>query len=169
MTKLSLQQLATSRNGFRGHVLGLDPGETTGWAHFYDYKLVECGQLNTKTVPYAYASLQPLFQGIVSKADGTPIEVAIEDYRIYSWKSDDHKWAAVHTVKVVGLCELLCALYQLTHNLRMAQNAKKFVTDEKLKAWGIYVTGQKHARDAIRHAVFHIVSGDKHNAIQPLN
>lgn len=161
----SLQQLATSRNGFRGHVLAFDPGETTGWAHFYDYKLVGCGQLNTKTVPYAYASLQPLFATTVNKADGTPIQVAIEDYRIYSWKSDDHKWAAVHTVKVVGLCELLCALYQLPHSLRMAQNAKMFVTDEKLKSWGLWISGQKHARDAVRHAVFHIVAGGEHGTL----
>jgi hypothetical protein len=32
--------------------------------------------------------------------------------------------------------------------------AKTFATDDKLEAWGFWKRGQKHARDAIRHAVY---------------
>jgi hypothetical protein len=31
--------------------------------------------------------------------------------------------------------------------------AKGFATDDKLKAWGFWQPGQRHARDAIRHAL----------------
>jgi hypothetical protein len=35
--------------------------------------------------------------------------------------------------------------------LRSAKGVKKFVTDEKLRAWGLFVEGQGHAMDAVRH------------------
>ena len=40
----------------------------------------------------------------------------------------------------------------------MAQQAKGFVTDAKLKEWGMWDIGHKHARDACRHCVYYLVS-----------
>jgi hypothetical protein len=39
----------------------------------------------------------------------------------------------------------------------MAHQAKGFVTDEKLKAWGFYQKGVRHARDSIRHACYFLL------------
>lgn len=39
-----------------------------------------------------------------------------------------------------------------------AAQAKGVVTDKRLKSWGLWVPGQQHARDAIRHAVTYLRS-----------
>ena len=39
------------------------------------------------------------------------------------------------------------------HTLQSASNAKSTVTDDRLKRWDLWVPGQQHARDAIRHMI----------------
>ena len=46
----------------------------------------------------------------------------------------------------------------IPYKLQMAQQAKGFVTDAKLKEWGMWDIGHKHARDACRHCVYYLVS-----------
>lgn len=41
--------------------------------------------------------------------------------------------------------------------MQMAAQAKGFVDDDKLKAWGFWIKGKKHARDAIRHGVYYLL------------
>jgi hypothetical protein len=45
--------------------------------------------------------------------------------------------------------------------MMMAQQAKAFWTDEKLKLVGLYEPGMKHARDALRHLLYLICFGKK--------
>lgn len=37
-----------------------------------------------------------------------------------------------------------------------ASSAKGVVTDKRLREWGLWIRGQQHARDAIRHLVLHL-------------
>lgn len=90
-----------------------------------------------------------------------PDVVAYEDYRVYAWEAEKHKWAALHTPKLIGALVTLCVLKEIPCYGRMAYAAKNFVTDEKLKAWGLYTKGKKHTRDATRHAVYQLVFGSK--------
>jgi hypothetical protein len=94
----------------------------------------------------------------IARHAGIDVHVVIEDYRVYSWKADDHKFSNVHTVKIVGLCELASHLHNCPLKLTLAHPAKKFCTDEKLGNWGFWQPGMRHARDAIRHACFYILS-----------
>lgn len=163
----SFKGFAQSTNGFPGHVIAFDPGERTGWAWMHGYELIESGEIQTGDSVLAYRNIGKRISTIISDigyhhSNTHPLEdqihIAAEDYRVYSWKSDDHKWAQIHTIKVVGMVELAAGLLNIPLRMRMAQHAKNFVTDDRLKQWGLWQKGERHARDAIRHACLYIVS-----------
>lgn len=52
-----------------------------------------------------------------------------------------------------GVGTLLRAAYGERVVMQSASQAKSVVTDDRLKDWGLWVKGQQHARDAIRHLV----------------
>lgn len=134
-------------------LFALDPGETTGVAIKYPWHETEITlfQLATPTVEEGYQAILDALP-----VTNLPVRWIVEDYRVYSWKSNDHKWAGLHTPQLIGAIRSL--RYQRaargdTIQFRMAQQAKAFATDDNLKSWGIYNAGLKHARDAERHLV----------------
>ena len=131
---------------------------------FGTYKQHDIAQLDTKTMDTAYDTLVPIFNDSL-----VPSVVVIEDYRVYGYKSDEHKWAELHTAKLIGMIIGLCRWYELPWYMRMAQPAKVFVTDDKLKAWDMYVKGKRHGRDATRHALFHMIFGPSKDASEKLS
>jgi hypothetical protein len=168
------------------HIIAIDPGETTGWAWFYDGDLVDCGQFPTGVISVAWENLTRLYarvrgaaiergrstshhdnRGSVPINAQTPtdsaislpllVHVVVEDYRVYSWKAEDHKFSNVYTVKIVALAELCAHLNGFPVKLTLAHPVKKFCTDDKLKSWGYWQRGERHARDAVRHACFYIM------------
>ena len=144
-------------------ILAFDPGETTGLACMYDCRLIGYGQLMTKpdSISDCWNRLENAFVYWAGNAIhfDCPYEVSCEDYRVYAHKAESHKWSEVHTIKIVSLIQLMTAqrCKYAPIRMRMAAAAKSFVTDDKLKAWGFYedTKGERHARDAVRHACFH--------------
>lgn len=192
----SFTAFAESVDGYDGVVLSLDPGETTGWAVFDKKVLKACGQFPSASITQAWnhcvtlimrhkfvvndSALKccdsdsaahnntPWFPPI--KAGGrADFSMVIEDYRVYSFKANDHKFSSVYTVKVLAVYELLAAMYNIPVKLTLAHPAKKFVTDNKLRAWGFWQTGERHARDAIRHGAYYIVQNSLGAKSSPKN
>lgn len=240
MGSKSFEELAGRIGGFRGTVVALDPGETTGYAVFRAYRLITCGQFPSGHLPLAWNNMCLLIRGLqgeaitawetdpkrpyanplnvnvnvnVNKGEvrlgvpkgvgvaeatnsthasphpegesdvgrplsetkvtsplplatttsmGSPTQTGtthfvIEDYRVYSFKLDTHKFSQVYTIKVLAIYEALAALYGAPTKLTLAQAAKTFCTDRKLEEWGFWVPSMRHARDAIRHATYYIV------------
>ena len=137
---------------FHGTILALDPGETTGWALFENQNLVKSGQISTWPMKHAVSELSKLLLE-------DPTHVVYEQYRVYSWKSDDHKWSNVPTLHIIGCIETLSILRGNSYSDQSAQVAKNFCTDEKLQRWDFYKTGERHARDAIRHGCYYLLFG----------
>jgi hypothetical protein len=135
-------------------LLALDPGGTTGYALFTDLQKSESGQIDTSSFPLAIVNLSRLL------GERVVDHIACEDYRVYDHKSDDHKWSDVHTVRVIGCILTLAYQKGITVSFEMAQQPKTFCTDDKLKDWGFYDAGQRHARDAVRHACYWIMFND---------
>lgn len=139
---------------WQGTLLAIDPGETTGFAVFSakdpEFKFAEYGQLDTKAFPAAAYNLRDLIERI------QPDRIICEDYRIYAFKSEEQKWSNVFTVRVIGALQALACLRlnPIPVDFELAQQPKNFVTDDKLTAWGYYVKGMRHARDAMRHALY---------------
>lgn len=138
-------------------LLALDPGETTGWtvleARQGQIGIRECGQAKTWEMPFAVASLSELL------TKHKPTFVVHELYAVYEWKAEDHSWSSVPTLRVIGCLETLCIQRGLPYGTQTAQIAKNFCTDDKLKGWQLYVSGQRHARDAIRHGCYWMAFG----------
>lgn len=131
-------------------LISLDPGETTGLAIFENGKLVQQDQLNTKTIPIGVQTLNRIL-------DGEETMVVFEDYRVYGHKTESHAWAGLHTPQLIGVIRTFCTLRDMPTFTQMATFAKGFATDPKLKEWGMYSVGQKHARDAVRHGTYYML------------
>lgn len=140
-------------------LIALDPGETTGYAVYQNGKLIDAGQLPTSYIIQGIQSLEPLLDKYL---DQKPYCV-FENYRIYSWKTETHTWAELHTPQMLGVIETLCYVRGIKCSRQMAQQAKQFCTDDKLKMWGYYKPGLKHARDAIRHGCYYLLFNNKPN------
>lgn len=109
-------------------------------------------------MPHAAVDVRHYISGsLFPRADNQEIHVVIEDYRVYSWKTKDHAWAGLHTSRLIGATELICYDAGLDLTKQTAQQAKGFCTDDKLQAWGLWQEGQRHARDAIRHALYYLL------------
>lgn len=132
-------------------VVGIDPGETTGICCFEGPDLLDARQLKTKDAADGGAQILRYIK------EWNPNVLVVEDYRVYAWKTQDHTWASLHTPRLIGILEYIGQTECIPVVKRMAQQAKGFCTDDKLKAWGLYQKGQRHSRDAIRHAVYYLL------------
>lgn len=138
-----------------GTLLAFDPGEVTGCCVFKDGKPVEFRQLptvNKKTRDYEWSIIEEFIDEI------KPDAVIIENYRIYAHKLEQHSSSDVPTLQLIGAIKYMLFKRNIPYKLQMAQQAKGFVTDAKLKEWGMWDIGHKHARDACRHCVYYLVS-----------
>lgn len=134
-------------------VLALDPGDTTGWCVF------DGGELNrADQMPGTPLNIAKLIDA------AKPDVVVIEEYRIYGWMTQQHAWSDVPTLRLVGAAELACAERGVALVKQSPKNVKPFCTDEKLKRWEIFQTRRKHANDAIRHAAFFLLFGQRPTA-----
>lgn len=134
-------------------ILALDPGETTGYC-FMSVNVSTAyyaGQIDTPNIPQSVLKISEFL------TERQVDVIVCEDYRVYSWKSDQHKWANLHTPQLIGCIKTLACIGDIPIHMQMAIEAKEFCTDDKLKAWGMYQEGQRHARDAIRHATSYLL------------
>ena len=157
LTKVSLQQLFDKLSTWNGRLLALDPGETTGYTFITNHgnsaglELSEWGQLDTKTVKLASQEIEKIFDKI------QPTHVVFESYRIYGSKAATHINAELIPVRVVGIIEHICNQRNIPYTSQGASLAKQFCTDDKLKTWNFWFKNARHARDAMRHAVWYIL------------
>lgn len=146
------------RSSIPNRLLCLDPGNTTGWSLWIDGELAEWGQI----VTYEESSKQYHYENVKSLMEETkPTVVHMENYRVYSHKLDRHTFSEVPTVRIIGAFSMMCQLGNIPTTFAMATDAKHFVTDEKLKKWGFWKDGMRHARDSIRHGIYHLVIMNK--------
>ena len=136
-----------------GMTLCFDPGHTTGWALFGLMNLFGSGEVDTSDIATATKHIAELFKTAVT-------HVVIEDYRIYRWRREQHVGSDMLTTRVIGCIETICVMEGITNIIKQpAHTAKGFCTDKKLKEWGFYKPGKKHARDAIRHGCYFLLHG----------
>lgn len=133
---------------FPKRLLALDPGGTTGWAYFEQLHLVEAGQ-----IVGTHIGIQDL---ILHYA---PEVLVMEDYKIYPWKAKQHNFSGGETIRLIGAVEALAASNpgRLRLVLQMAHVGKSFCKDDKLRRWGLYQNGQRHANDAVRHGAHYLL------------
>lgn len=139
-----------------GILLSLDPGQTTGFTVISIQNslpvLGEYGQLDTSTPVQAAKEIHRLFDEV------GPTHVVLEEYRVYGHKAKEHTGNELMTSRVIGMIEHTCVIKGIKQpHKQMASIAKQFCTDEKLKAWGYWYKGLRHARDSARHALYYLL------------
>jgi hypothetical protein len=132
-------------------LLSFDPGATTGACVFEGTKLTYAVHLPSADLQLAVTS----FTRFIDRYN--PTEVVMEDYKVYPHYAKQHVGSNLLTPRLIGAIEVLCDQRQIPYHKQMAGDPKRFVTDIKLKEWGFYYTGLKHARDAIRHGCFYLL------------
>jgi hypothetical protein len=132
-------------------LVSFDPGSTTGTASFHGLVLHKAVQLNTSRMDIALEQYTMWFD------EQQPTEVVMEDYRVYANKIQQHANSSLETPRLIGMIETLCFQRKVPFHKQPAGTTKQFCTDEKLKTWGMYLRGQQHARDAVRHAAYYIL------------
>lgn len=145
----------SGKKPFQGKLLALDPGETLGWALFSASELLSCGQQ-----PMVQGEEKEiLFQNISFLGISQVDVVVCEDYKVYNWKTEQHSWSSLITPKIIGAIQYECVRHDKPIYFQMAATAKGFCSDDKLKQWGYYERGKRHARDAIRHGCYWLLFG----------
>lgn len=148
------------REPFVGSLLSFDPGETTGVAHFHFTSLKgyhwEAWQVSTKGGGTGGKQLQQIV------AQYSPDVIICESYQVYKSKLKQHTFSDIHTLRLIGAIEFICDMLDMQPIMQTAHTAKGFCTDEKLKDWDMWIKGEPHSRDAIRHACYFALFGSKH-------
>lgn len=130
-----------------------DPGKTTGWCTFVDGKLDKVGHIE-----HCYDDNNIDATAILKVLEQEqPDFILYEDYKVYAHKLARHTFNPVFTLRLIGTIETYSQMKNIPTHKQMAVTAKNFVTDEKLKNWGFWESGMRHARDAIRHGCYFLL------------
>lgn len=130
-----------------------DPGKTTGWCTFVDGHLDKVGHIE-----HCYDDNNIDATAILKVLqEEQPDFILYEDYKVYAHKLTRHTFNPVFTLRLIGTIETYSQMNNIPTHKQMAVTAKNFVTDEKLKNWGFWETGMRHARDAIRHGCYFLL------------
>jgi len=150
------------KSDFSGTVLALDPGETTGWS-VLDVDISGSGSVQLVAQgQFASWPLELGLKGLTELLDVyRPNFVVFEAYHVYSWRLNEHTFSEVPTIQLIGMIKTLTLQRALKFGEQTAQTGKAFFTDDRLKKFGIFFEGQKHARDSLRHACQFITFGLK--------
>lgn len=143
-------------------ILAFDPGETTGVVAL---NFDEVGQkivpihISQVRTPALDADTYRILDKLIS--DVSPTVLVIEEYRVFNWKRDQHIWSELHTPKLIGMIIAVAMRYGIPYTYQTPQVAKGFCTDQRLKDWNLYVPANRHAMDAMRHAIYYLLFGGK--------
>ena len=140
--------------------MGIDPGMTTGYCLFRKSSMeldgIDAYRLATSGV--IKVNKQTGWDPIIDLIElMKPNLIVCEDYKIYPNKQLEHVLSSVDTVRIIGAIEYACHHNGVPLVKQMASVHKGFVTDEKLKEWNLYKGINRHARDAVKAAIYFLL------------
>jgi hypothetical protein len=136
------------------HVWGWDPGETTGWCHISvhdgEVGVFSSGEADHNGVGNLLYDNCSLKAAVVK----TEIETtfAVERFVMNS-KITQSPWS----LETTGLIRYFSSVYHVPMMMQTPSQAKNLIKDAVIKRAGLYVPGQGHAMDAVRHALYFLI------------
>lgn len=135
-------------------LLAIDPGETVGYAwieHNGDsIHDVNADQKDWRDfLHYLEAWLE----------NNQSFRVLIENYTVRKNTIAANLNKELVTVKVIGVIEWLCENKGVEITFQPAGIGNAFFDKQRLKEMDLWVVSKKHARDAIRHGMWHLTFG----------
>jgi len=132
-------------------LVALDPGGVTGWAS----KREDEQWLFQQIGPEEHHDL--LYRMLTSHL---PTVVVCEHFE---WRPNRHqnaeygdRYVELISREYEGVVKLWGSIFNMPVVIQTAGHAKGFVKDENIKKLGLWQPGQKHAMDALRHALRYI-------------
>jgi hypothetical protein len=135
-------------------VLSFDPGGTTGWAVFSvhpealsgDPEIPVLSNVLWWTAGQFTGSTENQCDEIIELAESWPgARLVTEDFKLRQVNAELSPVEINHTIGWA-----LRPRYFVKQNSSLAMST---VTDERQKAWGFWIPGQEHARDAVKHNI----------------
>ena len=131
-------------------IICYDPGITTGWAS-YDSGVFKVGEL-------ASLDLAVIYNHITSQYDWNEFTIGYEDFK--------HRPQLIHSemysLQVIGTIRLWAQLHGQEEPFKyLPATAQAFWTDDKIKSLSLWTKGKKHAMDALRVLLKHLMDTDK--------
>jgi len=126
-------------------VLGIDPGNTTGWGLVeVPHTVLFAGQINSR-------------QALVDLINRyLPTTVVIEAFRLYPWKAQAQSFSSMIPAELIGVAKATCDALNISL-IEQPASARNIITKRVLVATGGWkvTTNLPHARDAVRHALYY--------------
>ncbi len=143
-----------NRHSVVSYVVALDPGATTGVCVVRN-KLrpwsFEVAQLGPQDHHLALVTLMRLLK---------PEVIICESFENRSQES-----AILASREYIGIVKMYLQMSRSRGVWQSASTGKKFWNDEKLRRYGLWVPGQKHSRDAIRHYCYFRTFSEKDQSL----
>jgi len=129
------------------HVIAIDPGKTTGFAYWYGSEVVadqEPDQVEFCTRLERYLEIR------------CPGVVVIERFviNVKTVGNSQAPWS----LELIGVARYLAAKHNCEFVIQTPADAKRFMSDERLKNLGWWQKGKVHANDALRHLGLYLVT-----------
>lgn len=149
------------------HVIGIDPGENTGWCRLTIPRTSIYGKEPGEIVEWDYGEFtgpEPhqvrdicrLVRETQSLDFGVGPALVVEDFDIPP-EAPTTDPVLLIPVRIAAMLRYAQFMGQLGPDalvmLQGRTDAKGTATDERLKLWGLYTAGSDHVRDATRHAI----------------
>ena len=136
------------------HIWSFDPGETTGWCHLsaHDGEVgcFNCGEADLNGIGNMLYD-NPALKAAVAKQDQIETIFIVEKYVMNS-KITQSPWS----LETTGLIRYFANVYHINLVSQTPSQAKNLIKNETIQRAGIYVPGQGHAMDAVRHALYYL-------------
>ena len=153
------------------YVLAFDPSGsyhegkgTTGWCLMYRGKVIQTGLIEAKQYNSDMKYYEAHLALIKRMAEHYPnnLVIVMEDYLLYAKRAQSQTNSRMETCKLIGIIQYYCFKNKLYCALQTAAQVKKRWSDEILEHEGIALPtthAERHARDAIRHAIHYTYFG----------
>jgi hypothetical protein len=130
--------------------LSIDPGISTGYATFKS----NGDLIRTGTLRDGKTELYPFLDTLVDYPD-KPLDIIVENYRLYPWKSMSQSWSSLETVRFIGAIDYWA--YNRSRNLSPVHLQDPQVKGIAYKWAGLTVPknhDMSHETDAFVHGVY---------------
>lgn len=125
-------------------ILAVDPGVTTGFALYNKTQFPEVRTWQDKLDVYGiHDTLRTTLPNVIVYEKFTPPSANRYKVELFS-------------VQVIGVLRLWVQTYVLEEYSHTASAAKGLWTDTKIKRLTLWVPGQDHGMDALRHLLYHL-------------
>lgn len=133
------------------NVIALDPGGTTGVAHYFEDGAWYFSEIGPEE------HHEELFKNLDFLLNRHKLVIVCESFEFRQNRQRDN--INLMSKEYIGIVKLFQNRTSVV--FQTAAQAKGFVTDQKLKKMGLWQPGKRHANDATRHLVYYLVNVHK--------